>query len=804
MEVGVNGPENGSWCQRPGKWKLVSGCAIVAALFVVGCGVRVNAGPQELARESAKYYQEAVSGYKKKIAKGQNTQQLYLELGKLYFDHGAFKESAGCFTKTSLPQAKKLLGISYYRLGNFIDALDIFNKYESTEAEYLYYKGLTCEKLNLFDQALKDYRQIKDKEYSLLAGERIETIEKLAKALNIRDVSPEIAKILSTAPKGADYPQAGALILSCDEKIEETKELTEVASLHYVIKILNERGKQDFSEAKVDYDSTYEKVELEYARTIKPDGTIVDVGTRHIRDVSKYLNFPLYSNARVYIISFPEITEGASIEYKLKIYRNKLINKKDFVIPYSLQSTDPIIAADFSLSFPKDNPVAIKILNEKYNASGAKLSPEKEEKEGLVFYRWQFKDIAQMIPESNMPPQAQINPSIILSSFKSWKEIYDWWWGLAKDKIQADEAIREKVKELTRNLASIEEKTRAIYNFCARDIRYVAVEYGQAGYEPHQAADIFRNKYGDCKDQAILLVTMLKEAGVPAWPLLIATKDYYNLNEDFPSMLFNHCIACVSLEGKIIFLDPTAETCPFGDLPDADQDRKVFICQEDDYKIADTPLFAPAHNLVKQVTRIKINKDESMSGEKEIFTYGIYDQGQRYWLLYTQPELIEAQLKEKIQDFSIGAKLKDYSIENLDDLNKPVVLRYSFNGPEYFTAAGQLRIMPQLTGLDTSLVAKERRTYPIDFGILDSKEVVFEIEIPEGFSVKYIPANVAEDSPWMKFSAQYERREKVLSFRQKIEFKKNMVSESEYAPFKDFYESLAKKIKQRVVLEKGK
>jgi transglutaminase-like putative cysteine protease len=211
---------------------------------------------------------------------------------------------------------------------------------------------------------------------------------------------------------------------------------------------------------------------------------------------------------------------------------------------------------------------------------------------------------------------------MLISTFNGWQDVYNWWWSLASGKIKADSAIKNKVKELMRNKASDEEKIRAIYNFCAQKIRYVAVEYGQAGYEPHFAADIFKNKYGDCKDQAILLVTLLKEAGFIARPVLIATKEYYNLNVDFPSLLFNHCIAAVCLKDKLIFLDPTAQTCSFGDLPPDDQGRKVLVFNEDKYEIQETPLYPPNHNLIKQQLKIKLNKDESIQAQKINFTFG--------------------------------------------------------------------------------------------------------------------------------------------------------------------------------------
>lgn len=772
--------------------------------LLIGCGGKDDLEQaQKYAQQSQDYYGRAVDLYKNLLSKDKDMDRLRFGLGRLYYEHGDLEPAIEQFKQARLRTAKKLLAIAYYRLGNYTDALEIFNKYKGDD-ESRYYYGLTCEKLNLYDQALDAYRQIKSQNFLSLAQGRINLIEKQVSPEQISTLAPEANKLIKQAPAIESYPQAGALILSCDENVEVTPEYRQVSSLHYVIKILNERGKEDFSEAQIDYDSTYEKVELEYARTIKPDGQVIDVGSRHIRDVSKYLNFPLYSNVRVYIISFPEISEGAVIEYKLKIYRSQMINKKDLVLAYPVQTKEPIISANFTLDLPEGSSLNIKTLNEKYNNFGADLKPEVQKANGRLTYRWQFKDILQIIPESNMPPSVRINPTILISTFNSWQDIYNWWWQLAKDKIKADDAIKNKVKELTGGLDSQEEKIKAIYNFVAQKIRYVAVEYGQAGYEPHKAEDIFRNKYGDCKDQAILLVTMLREIGALAFPVLIGTRDHYNLNPDFPSVMFNHCIAAVSLKEEIIFLDPTAQTASFGDLPAGDQDREVLIFQDGGYQIKNTPFYSAGHNLIRQETNIKLNNDESITARKSVFTGGLYEQAQRFWLLYTAPQLVEEALKEKIQDVSIGAKLENYNIENQNDLNKPVVLSYEFKGSEYLTDAGPLGIVPQLTGADTSLVAKDQRRFPIDFNILDTKETIFNIEFPENLTVKYIPDSVNEDSPWLTFTALYKQEGNRVYFRQKVELKRNTILQEEYPDFKNFFEGLAKKIKQRIVLERKK
>ncbi len=762
---------------------------------VIGCGSKSGqAKAKQYEKKIEQYFSFAEQEYKKL--------KLDLDLGGLYLKYGQFEKLFAAFKNSTTDVARQALAIAYYKTGDYTDALETFEKAGTLDNQALYYFGKTCEKLSLYDKAMAAYRKISSGEFYRLAQDRLGEIEKAVNSLNISQIDPQVYKIITQAPLPSQYPQAGALILSCDEKIEITPENTQISTLHYIIKIINQRGKENFSETKINYDSTYEKVDLEFARVIKPEGTVVDVGRRHIRDVSLYLNFPLYSNARVFIISFPEIAEGSVIEYKAVIRSNQLVNKKDFVVSYPLQAADPIIAADFKLSAPKERKVNFKKLNEKYNNFSANLDPQAQNGGNSVIYKWQFKNIPQIIPEPNMPPDCQVNPQIMISSFNSWGEVYQWWWGLAKDKIKADQQIKNKIKELTSGLDNLKDKIKAVYNFCAKDIRYVGVEYGQAGYEPHAAEDIFRNKYGDCKDKAVLLVTMLSQIGAEADLVLIATRDNDNLMDDFASIDFNHCIAAVELQGEVVFLDPTAETCSFGDLPVGDQERRVLLCSGKGYKIMDTPLYPAEHNLLKQVTSIRLNADESIAAKKTVFTNGFYDQTQRYWLIYTPPELIEQMLKEKIQEISIGAKLNSYSVDNLNDLNKPVVLTYEFSGKEYLIDAGNLRIVPQLSGLDTAVVAQEKRKYPIDFSSLDSQETDFVINIPDGFNIAHLPDSVTQDSPWLKFDCQYKKIGNNIYFTQKVLLKKNTVSQEEYPAFKEFMQVLAKKVKQRIVLRK--
>ncbi|MDP2941191.1 MAG: DUF3857 domain-containing protein, partial [Candidatus Omnitrophota bacterium] len=333
-----------SQVNHPYFYLVVLPFAFLLFTFLAGCA-KEDALQQAQAdlRRSDAYYQRAAGSYQELIKSGKGLDRAYLALGELYLSRGEFPRAAEAFQHCDLAQGKKMLAITYFRQGDFTDALEVFNQLKSLDEETLYYQGITREKLNLFDAALESYRKIKGAQFGPQAAERIRKIEKYSQGVLLENIDPWANGIVAAAPAQENYPQAGALILYCGEKIEVTPQNSEVSELHYLIKILNERGKGDYSETHIDYDVTYEKIELLYARTIKPDGTVADVGTRHIRDVSKYLNFPLYSNARVFIISFPEVSAGAVIEYKLRIRRSELINKKDFIAAYPLQAKDPVM-----------------------------------------------------------------------------------------------------------------------------------------------------------------------------------------------------------------------------------------------------------------------------------------------------------------------------------------------------------------------------------------------------------------------------------------------------------------------------
>ena len=779
--------------------RLVKLCCIIL-IFLVGCSAELE-NAKHLAEKSKSAYKRSIAGYQRLLAKNKKNNDLRLELARLYLGHGDYDSAIAVLHGSEGLKSQMLLAVSLYKSGDYTQALGIFEKLgKIQDGEYLYYYGLTCKKHNLYEQALEALTRIKNKEYAPKAQELIKSIQGSTREYP-QNTTPELKEAIlnSTQEK---YPLAGAVIILADEDIRLLKDDTVVSQSRFIIKILNERGKNDFSEIVIGYDSTYEKVEVEYARTILPDGQVITVGEKDIRDVSLYLNFPLYSNARARIISMPGLVEGSIVEYKVRHIENLGLSKKGFNLAYSLKEGQPIADANFKLTVPKDKNLKTKLLNPEYNTEKFDLSPLITQTRDEKIYTWAFQNIPQIEVEPNMPPEAEINPIILVSTYQSWDEIYKWWQELAKDRMLADKAISEKVTQLIQGKKNKEEIIRAIYNYCAQDIRYVGIEYGQAGYQPHYAGEIFKNKYGDCKDKAILFIAMLKSAGFSAYPVLIGTRGNPAPQDDIPADIFNHCIAAVELDGRLIFLDITAEVCSFGDLPAGDQQRRVLVFREDRYEIVETPLLSPQQNRINYLTRMNIAKDESVFAQRQVDSRGEFDQAQRYWLRYTQPDLIEQGLKERVQSMVVSGDLIKYNYENADDLNIPIRLTYEFQGKNFLWRSGRARIMPPLAAMDASIAAKSARVYPLELGQPHSKESVFEIKLEKNFILKYLPEKVDVKSPWLDYLVSYEFKGQVLKVSQKETLKLREVSRQEYPEFKRFLEDLAGKLKEYIILEK--
>jgi hypothetical protein len=120
--------------------------------------------------------------------------------------------------------------------------------------------------------------------------------------------------------------------------------------------------------------------------------------------------------------------------------------------------------------------------------------------------------------------------------------------------------------------------------------RYVAIFLGNGGYVPHDAATILENRYGDCKDHAVLLEALLKAKGIASVPVLINLTNRYRLPEAATPAAFNH--ALTYLPEFDLYVDLTAGVAPFGTLLANEYGKPVAVAADSGAGVKTLPLVA--------------------------------------------------------------------------------------------------------------------------------------------------------------------------------------------------------------------
>jgi hypothetical protein len=216
-----------------------------------------------------------------------------------------------------------------------------------------------------------------------------------------------------------------------------------------------------------------------------------------------------------------------------------------------------VLDEQIEISVPREREVKLK---------SQIIQPTIHEETGRRIYVWRRSNLESQSAEKEkevqrydairglLPP-----PDILISSFRTWEEVGRWYEGLQQEKIQPSPEVRAKAVELTKGLSDDDAKLRAIYNYVSLRYRYVAISFGIGRYQPHAAAEILENQYGDCKDKHTLLAALLSGVGIRAYPALINTRMVVDVDVPSPGQ-FDHVISVVA-KGKL--MDGCRQCGPF-------------------------------------------------------------------------------------------------------------------------------------------------------------------------------------------------------------------------------------------------
>ena len=694
---------------------------------------------------------------------------LYIKLASCYEIFKEFDKAIETLKRTLsitlyYPLVYKELGLIYHGEGKEEEAFSYFNKALELDPSLL---------------SLKDYiKFLKNKNYK--EDEDVDTLVK-------------------NAPGRDKYPEADAIILLDKAKKVVYLDGTTTTYYHEVIKILTTRGREKYGEFFITYSLGGQRVKILKARTFKPDGKVLEATS--IKDLKPMEGYHLYSNVAQKVISLPAVTPGATVEVYYSIDDlGREVTGKNFQDTFYFQSYDPILRSIYILQVPKQKKF-------KYKTVRIDIKPQIKEELGDLIYTWEVKDAPQIIPEPSMPPYKEIAPYLFVSSYKSWKEISDWVWGISEPQAKAGDELKKKVEELIKGASSRMEKIEKIYTYVITDIRYVGLEFGISGFMPHKADDVFRYKYGDCKDKANLMKAMLKVAGIDSYLTLVRTRDLGTLDKDMPALEFNHAILAVKDDsGNYIFLDGTAEDTPFGRVPGMDQGTEAMIITKEGPVFKEIPMDSFKDNEKIRTMDVTISKEGKLNAKVHIDLKGYF--GTYYRAVLKSLGKIK---RKEIMERSLGAlcpgtKLLDFKFSDLSDLSVPVTQDYTFYSDSYLKRLeNRFTFYPSILERFTSgeEVAKSERRYPIVKYLPYETVDIIRYKLEDGFSWDNIPDNVEIDTPFGFYSLTFELKNDILTFKRVYILKKVWINKDSYKDYKAFIEAVIDEDKKELSIIKN-
>ncbi len=367
--------------------------------------------------------------------------------------------------------------------------------------------------------------------------------------------------------------------------------------------------------------------------------------------------------------------------------------------------------------------------------------------------------------------------------------------------------MREAVAKIVTGARNKREAIRRIYNFVAQNIRYVGMEFGINGYKPHKAGEVLENRYGDCKDHATLLIAMLRATGTKAYPVLIPTQEVANLDPQMPRpTAFNHEIAAVEVDGRLLFMDTTAEVTPLEDLPAGDQGRRVLVVKDGVALLARTPISPPQKNVEGYNGRFSLSPRGDLTGTMEFYYKGLYASMERYLLTGSTPQAIQRHVEGLATSISPGFDVEGFRLSPYRDLNhNQVSITLTGRDQLYATPTAHLLILhppvPSYQRL-AGLVAPKKRHYTYVVGYRMSKESRVTLKIPNGYHTYLLPENYSYKNGVGALEISWKRQDRKIEFHSLLILNRAFIPVRLYGQLRDLFNLTVKALKNQVIILK--
>jgi hypothetical protein len=406
-------------------------------------------------------------------------------------------------------------------------------------------------------------------------------------------------------------------------------------------------------------------------------------------------------------------------------------------------------------------------------------------------WRWEIKDMPRLdLRDVKSSPDwaalaarmtVQWGDAAVDGKENQWRAIGQWYTKLEQDRPNPSPEITAKTQELIAGAPDFLAKLTRITEYIQRNVRYFVVERGIGGEQAHFATDIFRNRYGDCKDKTTLLISMLQVAGIQAFYVTVDSRRGF-VDPEMPTPEGDHMITAILLPADVkdprlmavvtandgkryLIFDPTDERTPVGNLPSELQGSYGLLAAGPSSQIMELPVLDPTANGTDASGKFTLDADGTLTGSIDSLHFGPEGADLRLFLKYTdQKERRDAWETSVAHDLP-GVALDSFEFLEPDALSKPLEFHYKVTAHQYAHTAGPLLLVrPRVLGSVSMRFDDKPRKVPFDLDATGRWHDSYDIALPAGYVVDETPDPVDVDMDFASYHASATAKGNVLHY----------------------------------------
>lgn len=547
------------------------------------------------------------------------------------------------------------------------------------------------------------------------------------------------------------------------------------------------------------YQADSQRVQLRGARVYRADGRIdetVESGVGAANDPS----IAMYTSARTYNVQFPRLEAGDVVELRYRIDDVAMRNEFNdyFGDIQFFQDSESVGHAEYVLITPKTRKLHI----DKRGIPG--LEARVDAKDNQRIYRFWADELAPIHPEPSMPPWSEVLGFVHVSTYQDYQALGKWYWGLSQDQFDLDAATRKLARDITKGLTTEREKVEAVYNWVIKNTRYVALEFGIYGFKPRRCVQTVSRGWGDCKDKATVIVSLLQELGIDSTIVIVRTQMRGMFESDVASLApFDHAIAYIpSLD---LYLDGTAEYTGTNELPAMDQQALGLLVNKGKPELVKLPLLDPKTNLRGRTVKAQLAADGSAELELQYTVTGAQAPSwrRRYHAQATQRDRASSDLGREFPGFALAEGKAGLAAE-LDDYERPVQITMRGDTPAFGRVEGDRLSLPVTTRvrLTESYASLSQRLLDVAVPVFGTVRDTFHVTLPAGYRVIAKPDDVSRKSRFGEYSVSVEQQGNVVKVTSEISLSVTRVKPAEYQAWRSFCQAVDAAMTPRLVIAK--